>query len=383
MHTDLKDIRVAVVHDWLNGMRGGEQVLDSILELFPQAELFTLFYSPGKLNARIEGHPIHTSFLNRLPWVEKYYRFLLPFFPLAIESFDLNRFDLIISSSHCVAKGVIPPPDSLHICYSHTPIRYAWDSFRDYFSKSFLLPLISPVLHYLRIWDSTSSSRVDYFVANSKWVQNRIMKYYRRDSFIVNPFFNPQHFQPLKGERGNFYLIVSAFAPYKRIDLAIKACEKLKRQLVIIGTGQEEKHLKSISGAQTQFLGKTSLETLKEMYSSARALIFPGVEDFGITPLESMASGTPVIAFQRGGATETVVPNQTGVFFDEQTVESLCEAILRFELMPQTWNDACVSQARLFTRDRFQQNFSDFVKAAWSSHQRLKPQRNLELSRLD
>lgn len=369
MHTNLKTIRVAVIHDWLNGMRGGEQVLDAILELFPQAELFTLFYTPGKLNPRIENRPIHCSFLNRLPWVNRYYRFLLPLFPLAIENFKLNQFDLVISSSHCVAKGVIPSPHSLHICYSHTPMRYAWDSASDYFKTKLISLLVKPFLHYLRLWDTTSSSRVDYFLANSKWVQSRIGKYYRRDSFLIYPFYNSESFRCEKGERGDFYLIVGAFAPYKRIDLAIQACERMNRRLIIIGSGQEEQHLKSLSGPNTTFLGRADHETLQEMYCGARALIFPGLEDFGITPLEAMASGTPVIAFKKGGATETVLPNQTGVFFEEQTVESLCDALTRFESLDHSWREACVEQATQFTREKFLLNFWKFTEAAWNAHQ--------------
>lgn len=368
MPTEMNHLKVAVIHDWLNGMRGGEQVLDAILEVFPDAELFTLFYSPGKLNSRIENRPIHTSFLNRLPWAQKFYRFLLPLFPMAVEQFDLNRFDLVISSSHCVAKGVIPRPNALHVCYSHTPMRYIWDRTHDYFRSKIIRAILTPALHYLRLWDSSSNNRVDYFLANSRWVQSRIKKYYRRDSFVLNPFFNSNLFSPSNGEKGDYYLVVSAFAPYKRIDLAIKACEQLGKKLIIIGSGQDERQLQSIAGPHTTFLGKAPLETLQEMYAGAKALLFPGQEDFGITPLEAMASGTPVIAFNQGGVTETVVDRQTGLFFNEQTVESLCESVLAFERMDNEWTDACVQRARAFSRDLFVQNFRRFMEAAWDAH---------------
>jgi len=368
MPTDLKNLKVAVIHDWLNGMRGGEHVLDAILEIFPQAELFTLFYSPGKLNSRIENRPIHASFLNRLPRVEKYYRFLLPFFPLAIERFDLNGFDLVISSSHCVAKGVIPRPNALHVCYSFTPMRYAWDRYLDYFGTTILEPILYPFLHYLRIWDVSSSARVDHFLTLSNWVKGRIQRYYRRNSQVIYPFFNPGQFSPTKGKKGNFYLVVSAFGPYKKIELAIQACEQLGRKLIIIGSGQQERYLRSLAGPNTTFLGKAPLKTLKEMYSEAKALLFPGQEDFGITPLEAMASGTPVIAFNQGGVTETVVPNETGLFFNEQTVESLSQAILDFESMENHWAEACVKRSYCFTRDLFLKHFSDFVEKAWQNH---------------
>lgn len=368
MPTELRKLKVAVVHDWLNGFRGGEQVLDAILEVFPQAELFTLFYTPGTLNERIEQRTIHTSFLNRLPKNHKYYRFLLPFFPMAIEKLNVQDFDLVLSSSHCVAKGIIPNPRSLHICYSFTPMRYAWDRYLDYFGGSFLEPLFYPILHYLRMWDVTSSSRVDYFLTLSDWVKKRIRKYYRRDSHVIYPFANLEHFRPRLGEKGDYYLIVSAFAPYKRVDLAIRACQKLGRRLVIIGGGQDEKKLKILAGPTTEFLGRAPLSVLSETYAGARALLFPGQEDFGITPLEAMASGTPVIAFNQGGVTETVVEGKTGLFFREQTVESLCEAILKFESTEAISKDKCVAQAARFSRESFLNSFRSFVSDAWDFH---------------
>jgi glycosyltransferase involved in cell wall biosynthesis len=368
MPTNLKNLKVAVIHDWLNGMRGGEHVLDAILEIFPQAEIFTLFYSPGKLNQRIESRPIHASFLNRLPRVEKYYRLLLPLLPMAIESFDLNQFDLVISSSHCVAKGVIPRPNALHVCYSNTPMRYIWDQTHNYFKSTILHFFITPFLHYLRMWDNSSSNRVDHFLANSVWVKNRIMRYYRRNASVIYPFFNPGRFSPTPGKKEDFYLVVSAFAPYKRIELAIQTCEQLGRKLIIIGSGQQERFLRALAGPNTSFLGKAPNETLKEMYSKAKALICPGQEDFGITPLEAMASGTPVIAFNQGGVTETVVENETGLFFNEQTVESLSQAILTFEESKTDWTEACVKRAHCFARDLFLKKFETFVESAWQEH---------------
>jgi glycosyltransferase involved in cell wall biosynthesis len=379
MPTDLRKLKVAVVHDWLNGFRGGEQVLDAILETFPQAELFTLFYTPGTLNERIEKRPIHSSFLNHLPKNHKYYRFLLPLFPMAIERLNVQDFDLVLSSSHCVAKGIIPNPRSLHICYSFTPMRYAWDRYLDYFGGSFLEPLFYPFLHYLRMWDISSSNRVDYFLTLSQWVKNRIHKYYRRDSHVIYPFANLEHFRPSLGEKGDYYLIVSAFAPYKRVDLAIQACQKLERRLVIIGAGQDESKLKSLAGPTTEFLGRAPLAVLSEMYAGAKALLFPGQEDFGITPLEAMASGTPVIAFKQGGVTETVVEGETGLFFSEQTVESLCESILKFEAMPVIPKEKCVSQAALFSREAFLSNFQSFVSDAWEFHHRKESDSNLPI----
>jgi len=368
MLTNLNQLRVAVVHDWLNGFRGGEQVLDAVLEVFPQAELFTLFYTPGTLNSRIENRPIHTSFLNSIPGAQRFYRFLLPLFPMAIEKIDVQEFDLVISTSHCVAKGIIPRPNALHICYSFTPMRYAWDRYSDYFAKSFLQPFIYPFLHYLRTWDVSSSARVDYFLTLSRWVKQRIKKYYRREAFVIYPFVNLEHFRPAAGEKGNYYLIVSAFAPYKRVDLAIQACQRLGRRLVIIGGGQDESKLKSLAGPTTEFLGKAPLKVLTEMYAGAKALIFPGQEDFGITPLEAMASGTPVIAFNQGGVTETVIAGETGIFFNDQTVDGLVSAILEFESLKMNSKEQCLKRAALFSREQFIIQLRRFTEQAWTHH---------------
>jgi glycosyltransferase involved in cell wall biosynthesis len=354
MPIDISTLKVAIVHDWLVSARGGERVLDALCESFPQAKIFTLFHKPGMNSPRIESRVAYTSFLNRLPKVEKYYRYLLPFLPSAIEKIRLEGFDLVISSSHCVAKGVITPPNTLHVSYCYTTMRYAWDQTDQYFSglKQWV---VLPFLHYLRMWDVTSAARVDDFIAISHFVSQRIEKYYRRHSEVVNPFVDLEAFHPTAGEKGAYYLVVSAFAPYKKVELAITACESLGRKLLIVGSGQEEKKLRALAGKHTQFLGNLPDSELPDLYAGAQAFLFPGLEDFGITPLEAMACGTPVIAYGAGGVLETVEEGKTGLFFPEQTTESLAQAILQFEKTSSAFTrQACRERALFFSKSRFQ-----------------------------
>jgi len=355
--------RVAIVHDWLISSRGGEKVLEAILELFPQAEIFTLFYDSNRVSEKIRRHPVHVSFLNRFPQAHRYYRHLLPLFPMAIERFDLTDFDLVISSSHCVAKGVIVGPQALHLCYCHTPMRYAWDRYRDYFPPGWKEGLVFPFIHYLRIWDVTSSARVDGFIANSSWVARRIEKYYRRSSEIIHPFVDLSAYPLSEKKRESHYLAVSAFAPYKRLDLAIEACRKLDRKLRIVGEGQDSALLKRLAGDNVTFLGRLDSDGLRREYAEARALLFPGEEDFGITPLEAMASGTPVLAFGRGGTLDSILPGETGLFFPEQTVESLTQAMLKFEASEMHFSPArCRTRAESFGREAFQRRFTEVLQ---------------------
>ena len=300
-----KPMKVAIIHDWLTGMRGGEKVLEAFCELFPQAHVYTLLHLPRTVSPSIEALPIHTSFIQNLPFSKKGYRRYLPLFPMAIERFDLKGYDLILSCSHCVAKGIVPPPDALHISYLLTPMRYAWDMFGEYFGakKSRLIPFF---IHYLRMWDVTSSQRVDDFLAISKHVQRRIMKYYRRDAEVIYPPVDTRRFKP-GTKKGDFFLIVSSLVSYKAVDVAVEAFNRLGYPLRIIGSGPEEQRLRAMARSNVAFLGWQRDEVVAEAYSRCRALIFPGEEDFGIVPLEAMASGRPVIAFGRGGALETIV----------------------------------------------------------------------------
>lgn len=355
-------IKVALIHDWMVTHRGGEKVFEAIAELFPEADVFTLFHEPGVMSPTIDSRKITTSWLNDIPGARKVHRYFLPLMPLAIESFDLSGYDLVISSSHCVAKGVIPPPQAPHITYCHTPMRYAWDKRGNYFKSFFQKIFARPILPFLRMWDVTSSHRVDSFVANSHWVAARIDKYYRRESTVITPFVDEFYFKGTQAPREDFYLVVSSFAPYKRIDLAIAAAKKLGRQLVVVGDGQESS-LKSHASDQVKFVGRVSDAELRGLYERARALIFPGEEDFGIVPLEAMACGCPVIAYGKGGLTETVIENSTGLFFHEQSEASLVEAILRFEMGTTINSTSCRARAARFTKDRFQEAFKHEVQA--------------------
>jgi len=354
--------RVALVHDWLNGFRGGERVLEAIAGLFPDADIFTLFHQPGSTGPLLEKHPIRASWLNRVPLTSRYYRYFLPLFPMAIESFELDDYDFILSSSHCVAKGIIPAPFGRHVSYCHTTMRYAWDQRRLYFGKGIKGALAVPFLHYLRTWDVASSARVDTFIANSGFVAERIHKYYRRSARVVWPFVDLEKFRPIAGDRGNYYLVVSAFVPYKRIELAIAACERLGRNLIVVGEGPGERRLRRLAGSSVRFTGPLPADELRETYGGAQALLFPGEEDFGIVPLEAMACGTPVIAYGRGGATETVVEGATGTFFNEPTAESLIDAIVRWEsLAPHHAAAACRERAEQFSRAVFEERLSNAI----------------------
>jgi len=333
-------MKVAFVHDWLNGMRGGEVVLETMLKEFPDAPVYTLFYDKGSVSQEIERHPIFTSFLQNFPMRKKFYRYMLPLFPYAIEGFRIRGYDLIISSSHCVAKGIIPEPDTLHISYIHSPMRYVWDLFGDYFKDygSIKKSVINFFAKKLREWDCVSSSRVDLFLANSTYVSQRIKKFYGRESIIIHPPVMTDKFEVQKDSE-DFYLIVSAMAPYKRIDLAIEAFSIMGKKLVIAGSGQDEKKIKKLclGKENISYLGWVSFEKVKFLFQRCKAFILPGIEDFGIAPVEAMACGKPVIAYGKGGALDTVIPlgskceKPTGVFFMEQTPQSLIEAVETFE----------------------------------------------------
>ncbi|MBN1879320.1 glycosyltransferase [bacterium] len=330
-------MKVAIIHDWLTGMRGGERVLEVLCKVFPEAPIFSLFYHAGTVSREIESHPIIQSRLRRFPLSRQHYRYLLPLFPGAIESFDLSGFDVIVSTSHAVAKGAIPGRNAISICYCHTPMRYIWDQYDSYFNT----PETSPVVRflmpffrdYLRNWDVSTQSRVDYFIANSRFVARRIQSLYQRNSVVIPAPVDCSFYTPGSDPIEDFYLIVNALAPYKRVDLAIDAFNKNERRLLIIGGGTEMNRLKNQAKSNIEFLGRLSDDAVREHYRRCRALIFPGVEDFGLVPLEVQACGRPVIAYARGGALETVVEGVSGHFFHEQSADSLNAAIGAFESM--------------------------------------------------
>jgi glycosyltransferase involved in cell wall biosynthesis len=336
----LPDLRAVLVHDWLTGMRGGEKVLEAFCNLFPDAPIYTLLHLAGKVSPLIESHPIRTSFLQRLPLAATRYRHYLPLFPRAAESLTLPECDLVLSSSHCVAKGVKVPPGAVHVSYVHTPMRYVWDMYEAYFGpgKGGLARWVMPLFRGgLQKWDVRTSRTVDHFIANSAHVAERIKRHYGREAAVIHPPVEAERFVPVD-EPDDYYLVLSALAPYKRVDLAVRACTRLGCRLKVAGTGPEETRLKEMAGPTVEFLGWQPDEALPELYAKARAFIFPGEEDFGITPLESMASGRPVVAFGKGGALETVVEAgdksglpATGCFFYEQTEEALIAALQELE----------------------------------------------------
>jgi glycosyltransferase involved in cell wall biosynthesis len=330
-------VRVALVHDWLTGMRGGEKVLEVLCELYPDADILTLVHRPGSVSPAIERHRILTSFLQRLPRSDAAYRWYLPLFPTAIEGFDLAAYDLIVSSSHAVAKAVVAPGHARHVCYCHSPMRYAWDQFDAYFGPDRVGTLRSrlfygPLLSRIARWDAATATRVHRFVANSRHVAARIRRYYNRDASVVYPPVDTVFYHPAPQPPGNHFLIVSALVPYKRIEIAIEACRLAGARLRIVGDGPERRRLERLGGS-TEFLGRLTDEQVRAEYRQARAVILPGEEDFGIVPVEAQACGRPVVALARGGALETIVDGTTGVFFDEPTPESLRPALDRAALM--------------------------------------------------
>lgn len=355
----MNSLKVAIIHDWLTGMRGGEVVLEALLDLFPEADLYTLLHIKGSCSKKIENRKIYTSFIQHLPFKKKLYRHYLPLFPTAIEQFTFWNYDLVISSSHCVAKGVIVPPDVPHISYIHSPMRYVWDMYKTYFpGDTFVQKFIIPYFaNYLRVWDVTSSVRVDQYISNSKFVAKRIQKYYGREAIVVHPPCIKEIPKMNFTYRDNFYLVVSAFVPYKRVDLAIHTFNQSKNRLIVAGNGPELNSLKKIANKNIEFIESPSKELINELYQRAKALIFPGVEDFGIVPVEAQSYGCPVIAYKKGGALETVLNGKTGIFFEEQNPLSILNAIRNFNKM--TFEEKhFISHVKKFTY----QNFYDKMK---------------------
>ena len=361
-------MRVAIVHEWLASHAGSEKVVEQILQIYPEAELFSLvdFLAPEQ-RSFIGHRPVKTSFLQQLPFAKKAFRNYLPLMPLAVEQFDLSAYDLVISSNHAVAKGVLTAPHQLHISYVHTPIRYAWDLQHQYLrqaglERGFKGGLTRLVLHYLRLWDSTSANRVDRFVANSSFIAKRIWRAYRRPSTVVYPPVDMSRFD-WQQPRGDFYLTVSRFVPYKRLDLTVAAFNQLGLPLVVIGDGPDWERIKATAGQNIRFLGKQPDVVVTDYMQRCKGFVFPAEEDFGITPVEAQAAGAPVIAFGRGGVTETVLHGKTGVLFSEQTVDSLVQAVKSFETgMYELKQNDLRQQAEKFSIERFQTQFRSCVE---------------------
>ena len=356
--------RVALVHDWLTGMRGGERALEAICELFPDATRFALLHVPGSVSGTIEARPVHTSFIQWLPRSHRYYRQLLPLFPAAVEGFDLDDFDLIISTSHCAAKSVVPPGHTRHLCYCFTPMRYAWDQFDTYFGPDRVDAGVSRMFRWglsaMARWDVATAGRVDRYVAISQYVAGRIRRYYNRSASTVYPPVDTAFFRPSGEPPGASLLIVSALVPYKRVDLAIRACALAGAPLRIVGSGPELARLREAAGPSVEFLGSVSDEHVRTAYQDAAAVLLPGIEDFGIVPVEAQACGRPVIALAQGGACETVVDGRTGFLVAEPTDTAFAAAIDR--VRRGRFDAAAIREhAVRFSRERFHAAFRQQV----------------------
>jgi glycosyltransferase involved in cell wall biosynthesis len=370
-------MRIAIIHDWLVVRAGAEKVLEQIVNIFPEADLFALVdFLPKGARGFLHDKPVTTSFLQHFPLARTKYRSYLPLMPLAIEQFDLSGYDLVISSSHAIAKGVITGPDQLHISYVHSPIRYAWDLQHQYLRETNLMVglkgwLAKWFLHKIRIWDTRTSNGVDRFIANSGFIARRIYKVYHRHSTVIYPPVSVQAF-PLGAEKSDFYLTASRMVPYKRIDLIVAAFTSMpQRKLVVIGEGPEYDRIKACAGNNISFLGYQPNEVLREHMQQARAFVFAAEEDFGIVPVEAQACGTPVIAYGRGGALETIrgleSPQPTGVFFGEHSIASLVQAVELFEANAQRiYPGACRDNALRFSEERFRLEFAALVHSTWA-----------------
>jgi glycosyltransferase involved in cell wall biosynthesis len=359
-------VKVALVHYWLVGMRGGEKVLEALCELYPEADIYTHVLDRSSLSPTLLKHRISTTFIDRLPQATRWYQKYLPLMPMALEQLDLTDYDLVISSESGPAKGIITSPTATHICYCHSPMRYVWDMYHEYLASAGAISrfLMRPLIHYLKIWDYASAARVDHFVANSNYVAARINKFYRRDAEVVHPPVATGEFSP-DDEREDYYLMVGQLVAYKRPDLAVEAFSRMGKRLLVIGDGEQAGALRAMASANIEFLGWQSIEEIKRRYARCQALIFPGVEDFGIVPLEATASGRPVIAFARGGALETVRDEVTGLFFREQTVAGLIEAVEAFERDPERFEvEAMVDWAERFSGDRFKREMQSIIERA-------------------
>ncbi|MEE7439128.1 glycosyltransferase [Methylobacterium oryzae] len=376
-------MRVAIVHYWLIGMRGGEKVVEALCDLYPEADIFTHAYAPQSMSPTIRAHRVRTSFIGRLPFATSRYKSYLPLMPMALEQLDLRGYDLIISSESGPAKGIIPPSDALHICYCHSPMRYVWNMYHDYRERTGLLTrlLMPPVAHYVRNWDAVSAGRVHEFIANSDTVARRIETYYRRQAKVIHPPVDTAAFEIAPdGQRGDYHLMVGEMVRYKRPELAIQAFNRLGQPLVVIGGGEMLRELRSMASPHIKILGPQPFEVLKHHYARCQALIFPGEEDFGIVPVEAMASGRPVVAFGKGGVTETVIDGVTGTFFHEQSVDALIDAVQRCRAIGVE-PERLVRRAADFGVGRFADEISRFVDGVLARERLAAPRPPREPSR--
>lgn len=369
-------MKIAIIHEWLTTYAGSEKVLEAMLAEYPEADVFTLIdFLPEKHRAIISPRVVHTSFMQKIPFVKYTYRYLLGLMPFAIEQYDLSQYDLIISNSHSVAKGVITGPDQLHICYCYTPMRYAWDLQAQYLKESGLFKGVASwvarlILHRVRIWDMRTAPGVDHFIACSGYIARRIRKIYRRDAAVIYPNVAVEDFVIGGSEREDFYFTSSRMVPYKKIHLIVEAFSKMPdRKLVVIGEGPQFKRIKALAGNNVTLLGYQPFPVLLSHLQRARAFIFAAEEDFGIAPLEAQACGTPVLAFAKGGALETVVDRVTGLYFHEQSATAICDAVQRFETMPRPLDPEQIrAHAERFSTRQFRRQFRQYVEERWAAH---------------
>lgn len=364
-------MKTAIVHYWWLSNRGGEAVCCALSELYPDADIFFHVHNEQLVRKALPENfqgELKTTFISRLPGAKKHYQKYLPFMPLALEQLDLTAYDLVISSESGPAKGVITRPDAVHICYCHSPMRYVWDMYHEYRATAgrivkTLFPLIA---HYLRVWDRLSADRVDHFISNSSFIGSRIKKFYRRDSEVIYPPVNTGEFS-YEQERGNFYLCLGQLVPYKKADMAVDAFNQLGLPLVVVGEGELYETLKKRAGTNVTLMGRQPFPVIKDLLERCRGLIFPGVEDFGIVPVEAMAAGAPVIAYAKGGALETVIHGRTGIHFHEQTVDGLIAAVQQLESGEFIFSPAQLHEhAAGFDKAVFKQNIKAFVDKALS-----------------
>jgi len=370
--TKLPNLNLAIIVDWLTITGGAEKVILSIHKLFPNAPIYTPIYNPEKVKG-FEKAKIHTSYLQKIPFAKTNHQLFLPFYPSIFENFNLDEYDLIISSSHSCSKGLILNPKTLHINYCHSPMRYAWEDSSNYIEKYNLNKLIKFIgklfIHKIRIWDRLSADRVDHFIANSNYIKQRIKKYYRRDSTVIHPFIHNNEIKPeaLFTPRKEFYLAVGRLTAYKKFDLLIETFNKNGKPLIIVGQGSDESKLKSLAKSNIIFKGFVNESELNQLYLTAKALIYPQIEDFGIIPLEAQARGCPIIFYKKGGALETIT-EKTGIAFNLQTVDSINEAIRIFE--SKTFNtEAILQNAQHFNEHQFQTKLTNFINQKWQEHQ--------------
>jgi glycosyltransferase involved in cell wall biosynthesis len=376
-------MRVAIIHEWLVNYAGSERVVEQILDCYPDADIFSIVdFLPEGQRDFIHNKRVTTSFIQKLPFARTQYRNYLPLMPLAVEQFDLSQYDLVISSNHAVAKGVLTGPDQLHVCYVHSPIRYAWDLQHQYLRESNLLHGIKAwlakwVLHKVRLWDTRTANGVDHFLANSAFIGRRIMKTYRRDSTVLYPPVDVRSFE-MQESKEDFYLTASRMVPYKKIDVIVEAFNAMPdKKLVVIGEGPDFEKIKAKAGPNVSLLGFQSFEVLKNHMQRAKAFVFAAEEDFGITPVEAQACGTPVIAFGKGGALETIRPlgsaHPTGLFFEDQSVQSIVAAVAEFESSGSAISPTdCKNNADQFGQIRFKNEFKFFVEQAYADFFEMK-----------